>query len=62
MLENTTTITELHHDFCTGIGPLQVGVVLVSILYEYGVLCDTLENNNNDNHLLIEKHMEITFI
>ena len=30
MLENATTSTELHHDFCTGIGPLQLGVVLVS--------------------------------
>ena len=33
MLENTTTSTELHHDFCTGIGPLQLGVVLVLIIY-----------------------------
>ena len=29
MLENTTTSTELHHNFCTGIGPLQLGDVLV---------------------------------
>ena len=27
--ENTTLSTELHNDFCAGIGPLQLGVVLV---------------------------------
>ena len=29
MWENTTPSTELPRDFCAGIGPLQLGVVLV---------------------------------
>ena len=29
VLEDTTPSTELPHDFCAGIGPLQLGVVLV---------------------------------
>ena len=29
--ENTTPSTELPRDFCAGIGPLQLGVVLVHI-------------------------------
>ena len=31
MWENTTPSTELPRDFCAGIGPLQLGVVLVLI-------------------------------
>ena len=34
MWENTTPSTELLRDFCAGIGPLQLGVVLVSITFE----------------------------
>ena len=32
MWENTTPSTELPRDFCAGIGPLQLGVVLVCFL------------------------------
>ena len=32
MWENTTPSTELPPDFCAGIGPLQLGVVLVPIV------------------------------
>ena len=32
MWENTTPSTELPRDFCAGIGPLHLGVVLVSYL------------------------------
>ena len=34
MWENMTPSTELPHDFCAGIGPLQLGVVLVTTYYE----------------------------
>ena len=33
MLENTTPSTELPRDLCAGIGPLQLGVVLVRFLF-----------------------------
>ena len=33
MWENMTPSTELPRDFCTGIGPLQLDVVLVSFLF-----------------------------
>ena len=33
MWENTTPSTELPRDFCAGIGPLQLGVVLVKIIF-----------------------------
>ena len=33
MWENTTPSTELPRDFCAGIGPLQLGVVLVTLLF-----------------------------
>ena len=33
MFENTTPSTELPRDFCAGIGPLQLGVVLVHYFF-----------------------------
>ena len=33
MWENTTPSTELPRDFCAGIGPLQLGVVLVKTFF-----------------------------
>ena len=36
MWENTTPSTELPRDFCAGIGPLQLGVVLVTIIFTCG--------------------------
>ena len=35
MWENMTPSTELPHDFCAGIGPLQLGVVLVFFSSQY---------------------------
>ena len=32
--ENTTPCTELPRDFCAGIGPLQLGVVLVFFIFD----------------------------
>ena len=36
--------TEFARDFCAGIGPLQLGVVLVFVLFDQGILAlhDTL--------------------
>ena len=36
--ENMTPSTELPRDFCAGIGPLQLGVVLVCLLFIYTFL------------------------
>ena len=33
MSENRTPSTDLHRDFCAGIGPLQLGVVLVLLIF-----------------------------
>ena len=35
--ENTTPSTELPRDFCAGIGPLQLGVVLVPIVFIFAI-------------------------
>ena len=39
MWENTTPNTELPSDFCAGIGPLQLGVVLVFITFLCLIIC-----------------------
>ena len=36
--ENTTPSTELPRDFCAGIGPLQLGVVLVFLIFHIDVV------------------------
>ena len=45
MWENTTPITELPRDLCAGIGPLQLGVVLVLPFDYTEVILTNLQRN-----------------
>ena len=42
MSENTTPSTELPRDFCAGIGPLQLGVVLVFTFFYVKIIVGPL--------------------
>ena len=44
--------TELPHDFCAGIGPLQLGVVLVLSLFIFGSILDDRLKETHSNHSL----------
>ena len=44
MWENTTPSTELPRDHCAGIGPLQLGVVLVGLLIVAWAILNILIN------------------
>ena len=41
MWQNTTPSAELPRDLCAGIGPLQLGVVLVELLFQTTDICLT---------------------
>ena len=43
--ENTTPSTELPRDFCAGIGPLQLGVVLVSFIGHGNIIQQIRKNS-----------------
>ena len=44
--ENTTPSTELPRDFCAGIGPLQLGVVLVYVYVSCALHCNGQRSQN----------------
>ena len=68
MCENTTPSTELPRDFCAGIGPLQLGVVLVHLYFiilvtfwknplntiERGLVCRHYRLRQTENVILLK--------
>ena len=54
MWENTIPSTELPRDFCAGIGPLQLGVVLVSSFFKSHIIHEMTEQKLN--RLLFEEY------
>ena len=53
MWENTTPSTELPRDFCGGIGPLQLGVMLVFHIFTWPSQIEiegATENKSRDKH------------
>ena len=49
MLENTANGTEFRRIFCSGIGPLQLGVALVLFTDSIDEIMDTRISANNDS-------------
>ena len=58
---STTPSTELPRDFCAGIGPLQLGVVLVSLLINQLMFTCTYNTHKRNNRIVHELRTALTF-